>query len=86
MMVILYNMKRVGCRPNLAVQQRRPLRWVWLLQMLSLVRLYLQAVILKELSQIRDATGKSCRQELPPTNSPLIMATCGSKGVSLLLP
>ena len=45
---------------------------------------YLQAVILKELSQIRDATGKSCRQKLPPTNSPLIMATCGSKGVSLL--
>lgn len=41
-------------------------------------------MILKELSQIRDATGKSCRQKLPPTNSPLIMATCGSKGVSLL--
>ncbi|XP_065889671.1 DNA-directed RNA polymerase III subunit RPC1-like [Dysidea avara] len=40
----------------------------------------LEAVILKELSQIRDATGKSCRQKLPPTNSPLIMATCGSKG------
>lgn len=40
-------------------------------------------MILKELSQIRDATGKSCRQKLPPTNSPLIMATCGSKGVSV---
>ena len=43
-------------------------------------------MILKELSQIRDATGKSCRQKLPPTNSPLIMATCGSKGVSILSP
>ena len=43
-------------------------------------------MILKELSQIRDATGKSCRQKLPPTNSPLIMATCGSKGDPLLLP
>lgn len=40
----------------------------------------LEAVILKELSVIRDHAGKSCLKELPKSNSPLIMALCGSKG------
>ncbi|KAK7603430.1 hypothetical protein V9T40_003429 [Parthenolecanium corni] len=40
----------------------------------------LEAVILKELSVIRDHAGKACLSELHPTNSPLIMALCGSKG------
>ena len=40
----------------------------------------LEAVILKELSVIRDSAGKACKQELHHTNSPLIMALCGSKG------
>jgi DNA-directed RNA polymerase III subunit RPC1 len=39
-----------------------------------------EAVILKELSTIRDHAGKICQQELHPTNSPLIMALAGSKG------
>lgn len=40
----------------------------------------LEAVILKELSVIRDHAGKACLRELHKTNSPLIMAICGSKG------
>lgn len=40
----------------------------------------LEAVILKELSVIRDHAGKACLQELHPSNSPLIMALSGSKG------
>lgn len=40
----------------------------------------LEAVILKELSVIRDHAGQACVAELHPTNSPLIMALSGSKG------
>ena len=40
----------------------------------------LEAMILKELSVIRDHGGKSCMKELGPKNAPLIMAMCGSKG------
>lgn len=40
----------------------------------------LEAVILKELSVIRESAGKVCKRELHHTNSPLIMALCGSKG------
>ncbi len=40
----------------------------------------LEAVILKELSVIRESAGNICKQELHRTNSPLIMALCGSKG------
>ncbi|XP_065214140.1 DNA-directed RNA polymerase III subunit RPC1 [Planococcus citri] len=40
----------------------------------------LEAVILKELSVIRDHAGKACLNELHATNSPLIMALSGSKG------
>lgn len=40
----------------------------------------LEAMILKELSGIRDLAGKACVDELRPTNSPLIMAISGSKG------
>lgn len=40
----------------------------------------LEAMILKELSSIREAAGKSCKNELLPTNPALIMAQCGSKG------
>ena len=40
----------------------------------------LEAVILKELSVIRDHAGKSCLKELHPSNSPLVMALSGSKG------
>ena len=42
-----------------------------------------QAVILKELSSIREQAGMACLQELHKTNSPLIMAICGSKGKPL---
>ena len=45
----------------------------------------LEAIILKELSNIRDHAGKICQQELHPTNSPLIMALAGSKGALLLV-
>lgn len=40
----------------------------------------LEAMILKELSVIRDHAGKACLKELDPTNSPLVMALSGSKG------
>ncbi|XP_078700713.1 DNA-directed RNA polymerase III subunit RPC1-like [Branchiostoma floridae x Branchiostoma belcheri] len=40
----------------------------------------LEAVILKELSVIRDHAGKACLTELHKSNSPLTMAVCGSKG------
>ncbi|XP_015123305.1 DNA-directed RNA polymerase III subunit RPC1 [Diachasma alloeum] len=40
----------------------------------------LEAVILKELSVIRDHAGKACLKELHHSNSPLVMALSGSKG------
>ncbi|XP_076809232.1 DNA-directed RNA polymerase III subunit RPC1-like [Clavelina lepadiformis] len=40
----------------------------------------LEAVILKELSVIRDYAGKACLRELHRSNTPLTMAVCGSKG------
>lgn len=40
----------------------------------------LEAMILKELSSIREAAGRSCKNELLQTNPALIMAQCGSKG------
>ncbi|XP_066147818.1 DNA-directed RNA polymerase III subunit RPC1 [Euwallacea fornicatus] len=40
----------------------------------------LEAIILKELSVIREHAGQACVAELPATNSPLIMALSGSKG------
>ncbi|XP_010189951.1 PREDICTED: DNA-directed RNA polymerase III subunit RPC1, partial [Mesitornis unicolor] len=39
----------------------------------------LEALILKELSVIRDHAGSACLRELDKSNSPLIMALCGSK-------
>ena len=39
-----------------------------------------KAVILKELSVIRDKAGDACLKTLPRHNSPLTMAICGSKG------
>lgn len=41
----------------------------------------LEAAILKELSVIREHAGLACVAELHPTNSPLIMALSGSKGI-----
>ncbi|ENN81759.1 hypothetical protein YQE_01852, partial [Dendroctonus ponderosae] len=40
----------------------------------------LEAMMLKELSVIRDHAGQACLAELPSTNSPLVMALSGSKG------
>ncbi|MGH0118176.1 UNVERIFIED_CONTAM: hypothetical protein FKN15_045323 [Acipenser sinensis] len=40
----------------------------------------LEALILKELSVIRDNAGSACLRELDKSNSLLIMALCGSKG------
>lgn len=40
----------------------------------------LETKILNELSVIRDNVGKTCLKELHSTNTPLIMALCGSKG------
>lgn len=48
--------------------------------MLNLRNLGFQALILKELSVIRDHAGSACLRELDKSNSPLIMALCGSKG------
>ncbi|WKY14160.1 hypothetical protein Q1695_000032 [Nippostrongylus brasiliensis] len=40
----------------------------------------LEALILRELSSIRDKAGKSCVENLSKYNAPLNMAVCGSKG------
>jgi len=43
----------------------------------------LEAMIHKELSEIRSAAGNECQDQLHPLNAPLIMAQCGSKGGKL---
>lgn len=43
----------------------------------------LEAIMLKELSSIRELAAKACFQELHPTNSALIMAQSGSKGSNI---
>lgn len=45
----------------------------------------LEAMILKELSAIREHAGKACMTQLKPSNSALIMALCGSKGTPAIL-
>ena len=42
----------------------------------------LEALISSVLSKVREAVGNICMQELSRHNAPLIMATCGSKGLS----
>ena len=44
----------------------------------------LEAMISGALSGVRNAVGEICMTELSRNNSPLIMATCGSKGVCFL--
>jgi DNA-directed RNA polymerase III subunit RPC1 len=41
----------------------------------------LEAEISAVLSKVRDDVGKTCMKELSRHNAPLIMATCGSKGM-----
>ena len=41
----------------------------------------LEAMISSVLSKVREAVGQICMRELSRQNAPLIMATCGSKGV-----
>ncbi|XP_072929646.1 DNA-directed RNA polymerase III subunit RPC1 [Epargyreus clarus] len=43
----------------------------------------LEAVMLSELSSIRELAAKACFRELHPTNAPLIMAQSGSKGSNI---
>lgn len=43
----------------------------------------LEAVLLRELSSIRELAAKACFRELHPTNSALIMAQSGSKGSNI---
>lgn len=43
----------------------------------------LEAVMLRELSSIREQAAKACFRELHPTNSALIMALSGSKGSNI---
>lgn len=44
----------------------------------------LEALISSILSKVRDAVGEICMRELSRFNAPLIMATCGSKGILYL--
>jgi len=44
----------------------------------------LESMISGDLSRVRDQVGEICMTELSRNNSPLIMATCGSKGPFLL--
>ena len=41
----------------------------------------IEAKISSALSDVREAVGKICMKELSRHNAPLIMATCGSKGI-----
>jgi len=41
----------------------------------------LEAMISAVLSKVREAVGQICMKELSRQNAPLIMATCGSKGM-----
>lgn len=41
----------------------------------------LEAIMLNELSSIRELAAKACFRELHQTNSPLVMAQSGSKGI-----
>lgn len=41
----------------------------------------LEAMISGALSKVRDAVGDQCMKELSRHNAPLIMASCGSKGI-----
>ena len=41
----------------------------------------LEALISSVLSNVRDKVGEICMRELSRHNAPLIMATCGSKGL-----
>ncbi|XP_061384425.1 DNA-directed RNA polymerase III subunit RPC1 [Danaus plexippus] len=43
----------------------------------------LEAIMLSELSSIRELAAKACFRELHPTNAPLIMAQSGSKGSNI---
>ena len=43
----------------------------------------LEAVLNKELSDIRNKAGNMCLGELHPLNAPLTMAICGSKGSTI---
>lgn len=43
----------------------------------------LEAVILRELSAIREQAAKACFEELPKSNSALVMALSGSKGSNI---
>ncbi|KAF8563861.1 hypothetical protein P879_06895 [Paragonimus westermani] len=40
----------------------------------------LESNLSQELSKIRDEAGAACKRQLHPSNSPLVMAQCGSKG------
>lgn len=42
----------------------------------------LEAMISSVLSKVRESVGEICMRELSHFNAPLIMATCGSKGVT----
>ena len=44
----------------------------------------LEALISSVLSQVRDKVGETCMRELNRHNAPLIMATCGSKGLQFV--
>jgi DNA-directed RNA polymerase III subunit RPC1 len=43
----------------------------------------LEAMVGSVLSKVRDEVGKICMMELSRHNAPLIMATCGSKGIQV---
>jgi DNA-directed RNA polymerase III subunit RPC1 len=44
----------------------------------------LEAMISHVLSTVRDQVGEICMKELSKYNAPLIMATCGSKGMPVI--
>lgn len=52
----------------------------WDLTIMREKKAQIEGAISKTLNQVREDIGNNCLMELPPTNGPLIMATCGSKG------
>lgn len=76
----MWSAQRDSRRPDLAADGWR---FVQCAEIMRVEIFCFQALILKELSVIRDRAGSACLRELDKSNSPLIMALCGSKGIRL---
>lgn len=74
---------KLQCQPGCTAEQTLEVinkRDIIIFKLIYRFLFRIKAVILKELSVIRDKAGDACLKNLDRHNSPLIMAICGSKG------